>query len=79
LRVSRYSSAFSHNDFACGPLGERAAAANDKEEADYLRLLATSPLVIPPSEMKSNLHSYKVLSADEEDAWNDLFSEVVQG
>jgi hypothetical protein len=29
--------------------------------------------------MKSNLHSYKVLSADEEDAWNDLFSEVVQG
>jgi AcrR family transcriptional regulator len=31
------------------------------------------------AEMNSNLHSYKVLSAEEEEAWNDLFSEVVQG
>lgn len=58
---------------------ERAASAKKREDAAYLELLATSPLVFPTPEMQSNLHSYKVLSADEEDAWNDLFSEVVQG
>ena len=29
--------------------------------------------------VEANLHSYKVLSADEEEAWDDLFQEVVQG
>jgi spermidine/putrescine transport system substrate-binding protein len=58
---------------------ERAASAKKREDAAYLELLATSPLVFPTPQMQSNLHSSKVLSADEEDAWNDLFSEVVQG
>jgi AcrR family transcriptional regulator len=40
---------------------------------------ADKALVFPTEDMKANLHSYKVLSADEEEAWNDLFQEVVQG
>jgi spermidine/putrescine transport system substrate-binding protein len=55
--------------------------ARDSQGAgrEYLETLANSPLVFPTDDMKANLHSYKVLSADEEEAWNDLFQEVVQG
>ena len=55
--------------------------ARDSQGAgrEYLETLAHSPLVFPTDDMKANLHSYKVLSADEEEAWNDLFQEVVQG
>jgi spermidine/putrescine transport system substrate-binding protein len=58
---------------------KRSAETKSDEDAAYLELLANSPLVFPTSEMSEKLHSYKVLDAEEEEAWNDLFSEVVQG
>jgi spermidine/putrescine transport system substrate-binding protein len=45
----------------------------------YSRKVASSPLVFPTPEMEANVHSYKILSEDEEAQWNDLFDEVVQG
>jgi spermidine/putrescine transport system substrate-binding protein len=45
----------------------------------YSRQVAKSPLVFPTPEMESKLHSYKILDEEEEEAWNDLFNEVIQG
>ncbi len=59
-------------------LEERAAAAKRKGDRDFLRTLIESPLVFPTSEIEANLHSYKVLSEEEEQAWNDLFQDVAQ-
>lgn len=59
-------------------LEERAAAAEGADR-EYLRGLIDSPLVFPTPEMEANLHSYKVLSEEEEQAWNDLFQAVSQG
>ncbi|HSK93741.1 MAG TPA: spermidine/putrescine ABC transporter substrate-binding protein [Candidatus Angelobacter sp.] len=56
-----------------------AEAEGDTETAEYLRAVAESPLVFPTDEMLSRLYSYKVLSPEEEEAWNDLFQEVTQG
>jgi spermidine/putrescine transport system substrate-binding protein len=58
---------------------ERAAAAKSPADRKYLEGLAKSPLVFPAPEMEANLHSYKVLSEEEEQEWNDLFDAVVQG
>ncbi len=58
---------------------KHADAAKKPADAAYLESLASSPLVFPTTEMKANLHDYKVLSPDEEEAWNDLFQVVVQG
>ena len=41
--------------------------------------VADSPLVFPTPEMEANLHSYKILSEEEEQEWNDLFQQVLQG
>jgi hypothetical protein len=35
--------------------------------------------VFPTPEVESRLHSYKTLEEDEEEAWNDLFNQVIQG
>jgi hypothetical protein len=35
--------------------------------------------VFPTEEMNAQLHTVKVLDEEEEQAWNDLFQEVVQG
>lgn len=40
--------------------------------------VANSPLIFPTPDMEAKLHSYKNLSEEEEEVWNDLFSEVVQ-
>ena len=45
----------------------------------YTRQVAKSPLVFPTPEMEERLYHYKNLSADEEEQWNELFDEVVQG
>jgi spermidine/putrescine transport system substrate-binding protein len=45
----------------------------------YLKTVANSPLVFPTPEMESRLHHYKDLDEDEEEQWNDLFGEVIQG
>jgi spermidine/putrescine transport system substrate-binding protein len=59
-------------------LQERASSAG-KGQAAYLEALATSPLVFPTPETEATLHTYRVFSAEEEEAWNDLFQQVTQG
>jgi spermidine/putrescine transport system substrate-binding protein len=57
-------------------------AAQDilKQSSDsYTRKVASSPLVFPTPEMESRLHSYKILDPEEEELWNGLFDEVIQG
>jgi len=46
---------------------------------NYTQQVAQSPLVFPTPEMEARLHSYKTLEEDEEEAWNDLFNQVIQG
>ncbi|CAN5487334.1 spermidine/putrescine ABC transporter substrate-binding protein [soil metagenome] len=41
--------------------------------------VADSPLVFPTPDMEAKLHNYKLLSEEEEQEWNDLFQQVVQG
>ena len=58
---------------------QEAADGGDQETADYLTAVADSPMVFPTEDMLERLHSYKVLSEDEEARWNELFGEVVSG
>ncbi|MEP7081783.1 MAG: spermidine/putrescine ABC transporter substrate-binding protein [Chloroflexota bacterium] len=58
---------------------QEAADGGDPETADYLNTVAESELVFPSEEMLGKLHSYKVLSEEEEELWNTLFQEVTQG
>lgn len=51
----------------------------EKADDNYLRSVATSPLVFPTPDMESRLYSYKDLSTEEEEQWQDLFQQVVQG
>ena len=50
-----------------------------KSNDSYTRKVASSPLVFPTPEMESRLHHYKNLDPEEEQLWNDLFDEVIQG
>jgi spermidine/putrescine transport system substrate-binding protein len=45
----------------------------------FEKKVAQSPLVFPTPEMESRLHHYKDLDDEEEQAWNDLFQQVIQG
>jgi spermidine/putrescine transport system substrate-binding protein len=45
----------------------------------YTRKVAQSPLVFPTPEMESRVHSYKNLNPEEEQVWNDLFDQVIEG
>lgn len=58
---------------------QEATDEGDQETADYLTSVADSELVFPSDEMLSNLHSYKVLSEEEEALWNELYQEITQG
>jgi spermidine/putrescine transport system substrate-binding protein len=58
---------------------QEAADGGDQETADYLTSVADSPLVFPTEDMLSQIHSYKVLSEEEEALWNTLFQEITQG
>ena len=58
---------------------QEASDGGDQETADYLTSVADSELVFPSDEMLGNLHSYKVLSEEEEALWNELFQEITQG
>jgi spermidine/putrescine transport system substrate-binding protein len=50
-----------------------------KSSDAYTRKVASSPLVFPTPEMESRLHHYKNLDPEEEQVWNELFDEVIQG
>jgi spermidine/putrescine transport system substrate-binding protein len=57
-------------------------AAQDilKQSSDaYTRKVASSPLVFPTPEMEANLHHYKNIAGEEEELWDDMFNEVIQG
>jgi spermidine/putrescine transport system substrate-binding protein len=45
----------------------------------YTRRVASSPLVFPTPEMESRLYHYKNVIGEEEEVWDDLFNEVIQG
>jgi len=45
----------------------------------YLKKLAESTLVFPTPETEANTHPYKALEEEEEQVWNDLFQQVIQG
>jgi spermidine/putrescine transport system substrate-binding protein len=60
-------------------LRQQAEEADDPEDAEELLTVADSPLVFPTPEMEERVHSYKVLDEEEEDAWNRMFQEVIQG
>ena len=51
----------------------------EKAKDRYTQQVAASPLVFPTPDMESRLHHYRNLSEEEEQAWNELFDEVVQG
>ncbi|MEX2440452.1 MAG: spermidine/putrescine ABC transporter substrate-binding protein [Actinomycetota bacterium] len=58
---------------------EKAADASG-EERETLENLAADPFVYPDDEMLSQLYPYNMLTNEEEEQeWNDLFQEVVQG
>lgn len=44
----------------------------------YIQQLAESTLVFPTEETNSQTYAYKRLDEEEEQAWNDLFQEVIQ-
>jgi spermidine/putrescine transport system substrate-binding protein len=56
---------------------ETARAEGDDEWADALERIAAG--AFPDAETIANTYTYRVLSEEEERAWNDLFNEVVVG
>jgi spermidine/putrescine transport system substrate-binding protein len=55
--------------------------AEDARESgdEILQQLAESPLVFPTPETDASTHGIRVLDAEEEEAWADLFDQVIQG
>jgi spermidine/putrescine transport system substrate-binding protein len=51
------------------------ASSDDK----FTQTVAESPLVFTTPDMESKLYHYKDLDEDEEQTWNDLFNQVIQG
>jgi spermidine/putrescine transport system substrate-binding protein len=60
------------------PVPEAQAILAKSEDA-YTRKVASSPLAFPSPEILSNIFHYKDLDPKEEEIWNDLFNEVLQG
>jgi spermidine/putrescine transport system substrate-binding protein len=58
---------------------EILASGEPPYDDPYYKQVANSPLVFPPPEMEARLHHYADLDEEEEEIWNDLFNEVVQG
>jgi spermidine/putrescine transport system substrate-binding protein len=59
-------------------LVQRRARADSKARRNYLDTLIESPLVFPDDAMSERLYSYKVLSPEEDQRWNQLFQQVSQ-
>jgi spermidine/putrescine transport system substrate-binding protein len=55
------------------------ASGEPPYDDSYYKQVARSPLVFPTPEMEANLYHYKDLDDEEEEIWNDLFNQVVQG
>jgi spermidine/putrescine transport system substrate-binding protein len=50
-----------------------------ESDDSYTKKVANSALVFPTPEIESRLHLYKILEPEEEQLWNELFDEVIQG
>jgi spermidine/putrescine transport system substrate-binding protein len=50
-----------------------------KSNDSYTRQVAASPLVFPTPEIESQIYSFKNLSPEEEQEWNELFNTVLEG
>ena len=55
-----------------------AKQATKKSDKEYYTGLAASPLVFPKTSDFSKLHRYRVLTADEQVVWNNLFQPIYQ-
>jgi spermidine/putrescine transport system substrate-binding protein len=55
------------------------AQAASGGDAEYLRNVADSSLVFPSPEDLSSLYRYRVLTPEEEQQWNSIFTQVYQG
>jgi spermidine/putrescine transport system substrate-binding protein len=58
---------------------EADAAKATGADKTVLETVATSPFVFPTPDVASQVHQYRVLTADEEQEWNDLFVPIYQG
>jgi spermidine/putrescine transport system substrate-binding protein len=56
---------------------ELIAQHGEEQDDPLLAALATDPFVFPTAETEALTHPYKVLDAEEEEAWQDLFQQVV--
>lgn len=61
------------------PEAKQLLIEQSKKEGNYYRKVAESPLVFPTPEMEARLHKYPSLDAEEEETYNDLFGQVIQG
>jgi spermidine/putrescine transport system substrate-binding protein len=55
-----------------------AEAATGADKA-VLEAVASSPFVFPTPDIAAKVHSYRVLTPEEEQQWNDLFIPIWQG
>ena len=55
-----------------------AKTATSKSDKQYYTGLSSSPLVFPETSDFSKLHRYRVLTADEQVVWNNLFQPIYQ-
>jgi spermidine/putrescine transport system substrate-binding protein len=64
---------------ASKPIIERDAAKATGDDKAILEAVAANDFVFPTPEIAQNVHRYRVLNADEEETWNDLFVPIYQG
>ncbi|MGH2740390.1 MAG: ABC transporter substrate-binding protein [Actinomycetota bacterium] len=58
---------------------QAASDATSAGDRRFYENLVESPLVFPTEEFLADTHQYAVLDEEEEEIWNDLFQEVIQG
>jgi spermidine/putrescine transport system substrate-binding protein len=61
-----------YNNYICPVPAAQAIIKNQLKDPD----VASSPLVFPTPDMVARLHSYRVLTADEQIQWNALFQPI---
>lgn len=60
-------------------MAEKGASAKDDATKEYYETLSTSPLLFPPEDLASErLHLYKPYSEEELEAYNDIFTGVIE-
>ena len=57
---------------------QEAKDADNSDDKDYYTSLSTSPLIFPAQSDYSKLHRYRVLTAEEQITWDNLFEPIYQ-